>query len=161
MSNMFYLKETLLSGGYLWFSSHICCSTRRLSSGSYCCALLTPGGGTGCGCPIRPNSWCTSLPPPPPRSCSGIGSPAALAILARLARLRLFTFLRTQHCTDNNRVHTIAIKHPIYTNTMRSPPRFWPRNTLPAIVREIPVRMPAMNRTCNTNNQVLLIVMYL
>jgi hypothetical protein len=58
------------------------------------------------------------------------------------------TLRRTQHCTDNRTVHTMAIMHPIYTNTSRSPPRDCLRSTPPAMVKDTPVRIPAMKITC-------------
>lgn len=131
----------------LWFSTApVCCWTRR-NNGWYCCC----GGTLGCCCAVLPTM-----------SCSGIMSPCArllrrfellaatfrCSLAARSARFLRFTLRRTQHCTDSSRVHTMAIIQPMYTSTNRSPPRDWLRRTAPAMMRDTPVNIPAMNITC-------------
>lgn len=123
-----YLEEgSNGSGMYLWLYCICSCWWRR---GSYWIGTVKSAGGGG------PSSW-----------------RGMLAVTVRLlrARFRLLTFRRTQHWTDRSSVHTMAVRQPMYTSTIRSPPRFCPRSTLPAITNDIPVRTPAINSTCKPN----------
>lgn len=87
--------------------------------------------------------WCTSGSAWGARSSIGIGAGGR----SPRARLRRFTSRRTQHCTLSSSVQTSTVRQPMYTSTIKSPPRFWPRSTLPAIISDTPVRIPAIKTT--------------